>query len=152
MMLPQSNVQELDPNIVTRAMEEVGGACPEPSRTALSHIACAYERLWSENKRLQIEPHSPRKKQRSISSSPGPAVAIHVFAGGASYSKPVDWQHVLESRQEKESGGVPGTQWPQLFCPADRALVTKRPGFRERKGDVSASRSWRRSEDISATP
>lgn len=62
MMLPQSNVQELDPSIVTRAMEEVGCAGPEPSRTALSHIACAYERLWSENKRLQRDArHSPEE-------------------------------------------------------------------------------------------
>lgn len=56
-MLPQSNIQELDPSIVIRAMEELGGACPEPSRAALSHIACAYEKLWSENKRLQRDAH-----------------------------------------------------------------------------------------------
>ena len=62
-MLPHSNFQELDPTVVTRAMEEVGGACPEQSRAALKHVACAYERLWSENKRLQSAAHNaPEEK------------------------------------------------------------------------------------------
>lgn len=65
-MLPQSTVQELDPTTVTRAMEEVGSACPEPSRAALSHIACAYERLWSENKRLQSEAHDTPEERSSL--------------------------------------------------------------------------------------